>query len=408
MKNASRRSTIQAPSTPASTASSSDLDERALHVRGVERRGHHGHRQVAAPPLKPSTSARVLASIELQVGRARPSPRGPSESAHSGRPTFAPASRAIACSTFGLTELSANTAGTPLGAGSSSTSSAVSPADGCAARRQRRDHRADRPRCRSGARSSRARRAWSRACAARGGTFAMQRGDGAVERAQRARVGARVGVVGARRARIGADQRARIARDGALARCAGPATSAGRRRAGRTWSSSVTTGASVPAPSMRVLQPVVDVAAGAHARGPRRRARSTSCGRDLVARAGRRSARAAARPRTRAPPTLRTRSAACVVVATTRPAVRRRGAAVAAAGERRAGDAAGGEEGGARARALQLLKIILVCILALRIGAMARTALAEHAQQRARARRATAPAARAKRCSRCSPARTAA
>ena len=51
-------------------------------------------------------------------------------SAHKGRPTVAPVSRAIACSTFALTELSAKIAFT-----SSSrivrTSSAVSPADGC-------------------------------------------------------------------------------------------------------------------------------------------------------------------------------------------------------------------------------------------------------------------------------------
>ena len=52
-------------------------------------------------------------------------------SAHSGRPTRAPASRAIAASTFGLTELSAKTALT-RSRRIVAISSAVSPADGCA------------------------------------------------------------------------------------------------------------------------------------------------------------------------------------------------------------------------------------------------------------------------------------
>ena len=56
-------------------------------------------------------------------------PGGPSVSAHSGAPTVAPVSRAIASSTFGSTELSANTALTPV-ARIVAIRSATSPADG--------------------------------------------------------------------------------------------------------------------------------------------------------------------------------------------------------------------------------------------------------------------------------------
>ena len=57
---------------------------------------------------------------------------GPSESAHSALPIFAPVSRAIASSTLGLTELSAKIVLTPSRL-IVATRLATSPADGCAA-----------------------------------------------------------------------------------------------------------------------------------------------------------------------------------------------------------------------------------------------------------------------------------
>ena len=79
--------------------------------------------------MKPSTSAFVLDSIEPTYV-APSEPAGPSVSAHSAAPTFAPVSRAIAASTFGFTELSAKIAFTPA-VRIVSISSAVSPAEGC-------------------------------------------------------------------------------------------------------------------------------------------------------------------------------------------------------------------------------------------------------------------------------------
>jgi type IV secretory pathway TrbL component len=70
-----------------------------------------GSRQRAAPPLSPATSARVLAASDAAYV-APDDPGGPRESVHSGRPTLAPVSAAIARSTRGSTPLSANTART--------------------------------------------------------------------------------------------------------------------------------------------------------------------------------------------------------------------------------------------------------------------------------------------------------
>ena len=44
VKNASRRSTIQAPSVPPATASSEQLDERVAHERQLDEVGRRGHR----------------------------------------------------------------------------------------------------------------------------------------------------------------------------------------------------------------------------------------------------------------------------------------------------------------------------------------------------------------------------
>ena len=107
------------------------LEQRALDVRAPRGRasglGPAGDRAAGearrrSPRCWPRSSRRRCAPSE---------PAGPSVSAHSGRPTRAPVSRAIASSTSGLTELSAKIAFT-RSRRIVSTSAAVSPADGCA------------------------------------------------------------------------------------------------------------------------------------------------------------------------------------------------------------------------------------------------------------------------------------
>ena len=277
------------------------LDQRALHERGVE-----GVSIAAQPPAGEAVDQRARVGRDrLDVGGAVSSPAGRAcRPTAAGRPS-APVSRAIASSTFALTELSAKIALHAL------LADRLHELRGLAGRRlpargERRDHGADHV-------DAVAPRVVAERVV-RGHQLALRRRD--LGRCRRRRRGRARAAGRCRRGAVDAERRARARRGRGESRCAGPATSAGRRPAGGTWSLSVTTGAPEPGALDRLLQPLVDVAARAHDEvgvGQRLevvRARPRS-------RAGRRSARAARPPRPRPPPTLRARSAAWVVVATT-------------------------------------------------------------------------------------------
>ena len=83
-----------------------------------------------APAGHPAHEASRVGGERADVRLPR-APLGPSESAYSESPIRAPASRAIARSMSGFTELSGNTASTPSRR-ICSTSRSTSPADACA------------------------------------------------------------------------------------------------------------------------------------------------------------------------------------------------------------------------------------------------------------------------------------
>ena len=217
--------------------------------------------RAGSPRARPTCRARA----RRRPPRARPGtwrPRSPSARASprtACRRSLAPASRAIARSMSGLTELSGKTASHVLAA------DLVDELLNVAGRRlrlgrQRRDHGAHDPRRRTGARSSRARRASSRSCAGPAGRAPRTRRS-RVERAQPALQPRRVPPVGAARPPGRARSDARGWSRRRARRCAGPATSAGRRRSRSTESISETTFAFPPALVDHVAEPVVHLAA---------------------------------------------------------------------------------------------------------------------------------------------------
>ena len=113
VKKASRRSTIQVPSTPrARPAAAISTSARCMY--GAAKVEHRARAASTAPPREARRRARACWPRSSRCRSRRPSPSGRASPPTARAPTRAPASRAIASSTFGLTELSAKIACTPL------------------------------------------------------------------------------------------------------------------------------------------------------------------------------------------------------------------------------------------------------------------------------------------------------
>ena len=250
------------------------LDDRALDERRVER-----HQQVTAPPLSPSTIARVFARIESMYV-APLEPGGPSVSAHSGgrRPRR---SRARSPPPPSARPSSRRTR--PYAARADRGDQV-----GDVARRRlalgrlRRDHRADDVEPVAGGVVAERVMGGDELAVSRG-SLAMQAAGVAVERRESVDVGRRAVPV----------QRALERVHGYGSRCAGPATSAGRRRGappparGRRRARRCPSPRSRPRPRRRPRR-------RSGRSGRRRRARPRRAG-GSRSRAGRRSAAAAVR-----------------------------------------------------------------------------------------------------------------